>query len=213
MNRSVAVIHKGLCDYIPTTQKMTAQVVSKDSLFRDEIWVLEHNPVFTQGTSCKETPIPQGQHIPVVHSDRGGQITYHGPGQLIVYCLFDIKALGIGPKALVAKIEQTLISLLEKYQIIAARKSGAPGVYVGDKKIAALGFRIKKGRCYHGLSLNVDMDLEPFTWINPCGYKGQAVTQMSHFLEDVDMDDVKARLVEALCLEFDLQVHDDNVVW
>ncbi|NKB77803.1 MAG: lipoyl(octanoyl) transferase LipB [Gammaproteobacteria bacterium] len=206
MGSEVFILNKGLCDYEMAFSQMLSFTVNRVTDSGDEIWLLQHPPVFTQGTSCKELPLVQGEHIPVVHTDRGGQITYHGPGQLICYLLLDIKRLGFGPKELVNRTEQALIDLLGQYQISASRKKGAPGVYVKDEKIAALGFRIKKGRCYHGLSLNVDMDLTPFEWINPCGYKGQAVTQMKTVLKDTDHNsDIKTvsnRLLGQVCREF-----------
>lgn len=146
---------------------------------RDELWIVEHAPVFTQGLNGRAEHLLNPGDIPVVQIDRGGQITYHGPGQLVLYCLLDITRLGLGVKGLVARIERSVIDLLEHYQVASYTRKGAPGVYVGKAKIAALGLRIRKGCCYHGLSLNVDMDLEPFTRINPCGYAGLAVTQLS----------------------------------
>ena len=146
---------------------------------RDELWIVEHDPVFTQGLNGRAEHLLNPGNIPVVQIDRGGQITYHGPGQLVLYCLLDITRLGIGVKGLVARIERSVIDLLEYYQVTSHTREGAPGVYVGKAKIAALGLRIRKGCCYHGLSLNVDMDLEPFKRINPCGYAGLAVTQLS----------------------------------
>ena len=145
----------------------------------DELWIVEHDPVFTQGLNGRAEHLLNPGDIPVVQIDRGGQITYHGPGQLVLYCLLDITRLGLGVRGLVARIEKSVIDLLEHYQVVSHTRKGAPGVYVGKAKIAALGLRIRKGCCYHGLSLNVDMDLEPFERINPCGYSGLAVTQLS----------------------------------
>ncbi|NKB64798.1 MAG: lipoyl(octanoyl) transferase LipB [Gammaproteobacteria bacterium] len=206
MPNEVLVKNKGLCDYEPMVSQMLTFTVERTNDSRDEIWLLQHPPVFTQGTSCKELPLIQDSNIPVVHSDRGGQITYHGPGQLICYLLLDLKRLGLGPKSFVNRVEQCLIDLLGQYQITANRKAGSPGVYVGEEKIAALGFRIKKGRCYHGLSLNIDMDLTPFEWINPCGYPGQAVTQMktmfTHGDQDLRVETVSSQLLIYLSKEF-----------
>lgn len=145
----------------------------------DEFWVLSHPAVFTQGTSCEAQPQRSKANIPLVKTDRGGQITYHGPGQLIVYLLLDIKRLGMGPKRLVKRIEFAIISLLDQLGIHAEMRVGAPGVYVAEEKIAALGLRIRQGACYHGISLNIDMDLSPFDLIDPCGYAGLKVTQIS----------------------------------
>lgn len=151
---------------------------SRGSDSADELWITEHAPVFTQGLNGKVEHLLAPGEIPVVQIDRGGQVTYHGPGQLVLYCLLDIARLGLGVKGLVGLIEKSVIDLLHGYRITAEGRPGAPGVYVGEAKIAALGLRIRKGCCYHGLSLNVDMDLEPFTRINPCGYRGLAVTQL-----------------------------------
>ncbi len=144
----------------------------------DELWVLEHPPVFTLGQAGKREHILQTSDIPVVPIDRGGQITYHGPGQVVIYVLVDLRRRGYGVRELVARMEQAVIDLLAQSGAKAERKPGAPGVYVGGAKVAALGLRIKQGRSYHGLALNVDMDLAPFALINPCGYPGMAVTQM-----------------------------------
>ena len=148
----------------------------------DEIWLLEHMPVFTLGLAAKPEHLLAPGDIPVIKIDRGGQVTYHGPGQLVVYLLLDISRLGFGVKALVKRIEQSVIDLLAEYGIESFRKNGMPGVYVksrsADAKIAAIGLRVANHATYHGLSLNIDMDLEPFSRINPCGYEGLAVTQM-----------------------------------
>lgn len=143
----------------------------------DEIWLLEHPPVYTLGQAGKPEHLLRPNGIPVVPIDRGGQVTYHGPGQVVAYLLLDIRRLGISVRTLVDRMEQALIDLLAEYEVNAVRRPGAPGVYVNDAKIAALGLRIRQGRSYHGLSFNVQMDLGPFLDINPCGYQGLAVTQ------------------------------------
>ena len=177
----------------------------------DQIWLLQHHPVFTQGTNCRTLPRPApgtgqaGEHaddIPLVHCDRGGQITYHGPGQLIAYLLLDLKRRRQGPKSLVRRIEQVVIELLADYNLTASRNPGAPGVYVKRAKIAALGLRIKRGCCFHGLSLNVDMDLRPYQRIDPCGYRDLAVTQLSAHASPVDIGEVEARLAGRLAAGF-----------
>jgi lipoyl(octanoyl) transferase len=145
----------------------------------DEIWLLEHPPVFTQGQAGKSEHLLFTGDIPVVQADRGGQVTYHGPGQLVAYIMADIKRLNIGPRELVSKIEQSLVDLLAEYQVTAYPKKDAPGVYVNESKIASLGLRIRKGLSFHGLSLNIDMNLEPFARINPCGYAGMRMTQLA----------------------------------
>lgn len=143
----------------------------------DEIWLLQHPPVFTLGQAGKPEHLLRSSDIPLVRIDRGGQITYHGPGQLVAYLLVDLKRRGYGVRELVSRMEQSVIDVLAEYGVSATRTAGAPGVYVGGAKIAALGLRVKRGCSYHGLALNVDMDLAPFSYINPCGYQGMAVTQ------------------------------------
>jgi len=144
----------------------------------DEAWVVEHPPVFTLGQAGKSEHILAAGDIPIVKSDRGGQVTYHGPGQLIVYLLIDIRRLGINVRQLVSGIEASIVNLLDAYNVVAAARKDAPGVYVDGKKIAALGLRIRKGCSYHGLSLNVDMDMEPYGRINPCGYAEMEIIQL-----------------------------------
>ena len=172
---------------------------NRDSDTLDELWTLEHNSVFTQGLSGKSKHLLKETQIPIIQSDRGGQITYHAPGQLIIYCLIDIKRLGIGIKKMVSMIEQSLIELLSSYDITAHTLKGAPGVYVNDSKIAALGLKVKQGRTYHGLSLNIDMDLSPYTLINPCGYSDLKVTQMRNLTNNIlNISDIKHELSEHL---------------
>ena len=172
---------------------------NRDSDTLDELWTLEHNSVFTQGLSGKSKHLLKETQIPIIQSDRGGQITYHAPGQLIIYCLIDIKRLGIGIKKIVSMIEQSLIELLSSYEITAHTLKGAPGVYVNDSKIAALGLKVKHGRTYHGLSLNIDMDLSPYTLINPCGYSDLKVTQMRNLTNNIlNISDIKHELSEHL---------------
>ncbi len=160
----------------------------------DELWLLEHPPVFTRGVSCHAEPHRNPRDIPVVDTDRGGQITYHGPGQLIAYLMFDLKRRGTGVRRLVSDIEQAIIDSLADTGIDAARREGAPGVYVDGRKIAALGLRVRRGLTSHGLSLNLDMDREPFTWIDPCGYAGLETVNVAELAPGADQD----RLVEAL---------------
>ena len=143
----------------------------------DEVWLVEHSPVYTQGIACKPEHLLYNNGIPVIRTDRGGQITYHGPGQIIAYLLLDMRRLKLGVRELVRKMEGAVVDLLRDYHVPAEGRTDAPGVYVGDAKIAALGLKIKHGCCYHGLALNVDMDLAPFAAINPCGYSGLRVTQ------------------------------------
>ena len=173
------VKHLGLVDFASTWQAMQTFTASRGNDTPDEIWLLQHPPVFTLGLAGKREHILQVTAIPIVPIDRGGQVTYHGPGQLVAYLLLDLKRRGYGVRELVKRMEQTIIDLLATYGIRAERRDKAPGVYVGEAKIAALGLRIKHGMSYHGLALNVDMDLAPFSYINPCGYEGLAVTQLS----------------------------------
>lgn len=176
MNRPI-VKHLGRLDYEPVWRAMQDFTAARNEATLDELWVLEHPPVFTLGQAGKREHLLQPTEIPVVSIDRGGQITYHGPGQVVIYVLVDLKRRGYGVKELVHRMEQAVIDLLSAAGIEAERQSGAPGVYVKGAKIAALGLRIRQGRSYHGLALNVDMDLSPFALINPCGYPGMRVTQ------------------------------------
>jgi lipoyl(octanoyl) transferase len=185
-------------DFQQTWREMREFTAKRGPDTPDEIWLCQHPPVFTQGLAGKPEHLLRDIGVPVVKIDRGGQITYHGPGQLVAYLLLDLKRRNLGVKALVSRIEQALIDLLAEYGIKASRRPGAPGVYVNDAKIAALGLKIKNGCCYHGLSLNVDMDLAPFSAINPCGYEGLAVTQLSELCGETDIDRVGDRLVAQL---------------
>ena len=195
----IKVSSKGLQDYLITWEEMKSFTENRDSDTLDELWTLEHNSVFTQGLSGKSKHLLKETQIPIIQSDRGGQITYHAPGQLIIYCLIDIKRLGIGIKKMVSMIEQSLIELLSSYDITAHTLKGAPGVYVNDSKIAALGLKVKHGRTYHGLSLNIDMDLSPYTLINPCGYSDLKVTQMRNLTNNIlNISDIKHELSEHL---------------
>jgi lipoyl(octanoyl) transferase len=191
---------EGLQDYSQIHQQMQQFNADRAVDAADELWLLQHHPVFTQGVNGQAEHLLDAGDIPVLQSDRGGQITYHGPGQLICYLLLDIRRRGIGVKGLVYTIEQALIDCLGHYGVAAERRCGAPGIYVADAKIAALGLRVRRGCSYHGLSLNVDMDLSPFNRINPCGYAGLAVTQLADQIEDAapSLDQVGGLLIEAL---------------
>jgi len=195
----IKVLSKGLQDYLTTWEEMKSFTENRDSDTLDELWTLEHNSVFTQGLSGKPEHLLKATQIPIIQSDRGGQITYHAPGQLIIYCLIDIKRLGIGIKKMVSIIEQSLIEFLSTYDITAHTLNGAPGVYVNDSKIAALGLKVKQGRTYHGLSLNIDMDLSPYKLINPCGYRDLKVTQMRNLTDNMlSITNIKHELSEHL---------------
>ena len=167
----------GRVDYEPTFQAMQDFTATRTAETPDELWVVEHPPVYTLGQAGKPEHILRDIGIPLVKIDRGGQVTYHGPGQVVIYLLLDLPRLKIKVRELVTAIEQAVIDLLAEYNVTAERRDGAPGVYVGDAKIAALGLRIRNGCSYHGVSLNVDMDLSPFDVINPCGYAGLRVIQ------------------------------------
>jgi lipoyl(octanoyl) transferase len=188
----------GLQNYTQTWELMQVFSANRQVDTEDELWIVEHPPVFTQGISGKVEHLLQNSDIPVVQSDRGGQITYHGPGQLIVYCLIDLKRLGIGVKKMVSLIEMAIIDVLSHYNIHSQTKNGAPGVYVADAKIAALGLKVKNGRTYHGLSLNVDMDLSPFSHINPCGYQDLAVTQLADLTDNIKIETIASELTQTL---------------
>jgi lipoyl(octanoyl) transferase len=174
-----AVRYMGVVDYEPTWHAMQSFTASRAPDTHDELWLLQHPAVYTVGVASRAEHLPRGRDdIPVVHIDRGGQITYHGPGQVVAYVLLDMKRRGLTIRPLVRRLEKAVIDLLEDYGISATGRIDAPGVYVGAAKIAALGLRVTRGRCYHGLALNVDMDLSPFQAIDPCGYPGLAVTQL-----------------------------------
>jgi lipoyl(octanoyl) transferase len=195
----IKIKEKGLQDYNSTWQEMVSFTEKRNNHTEDELWTLEHRSVFTQGLSGKPEHLLRETEIEVIKSDRGGQITYHGPGQLIVYCLIDIKRLGIGVKQMVSIIEKSIIDLLSDYSISSHKIPGAPGVYVDGSKIAALGLKVKRGKTYHGLSLNVDMNLSPYSLINPCGYKDLKITQMSNLTDNKpDLDKIKKQLTKNL---------------
>lgn len=175
-------VHLGLADYQPVFEAMKAFNAGRTDDTEDELWVVEHPPVFTQGLAGKPEHLLQHGSIPVVQIDRGGQITYHGPGQLVVYTLIDFKRRKTGVRNIVNALENSIIATLAGYGITAAADPQRPGVYVNGCKIASLGLRIKNGSVYHGLALNVDMDLSPFSQINPCGYAGMKMVQMADFL-------------------------------
>ena len=188
----------GLVDYERVWRAMRDFTCLRTPVSADELWAVQHPPVFTQGRAGKSEHVLTPGEIPVVKSDRGGQVTYHGPGQLVMYALMNVKRLGMGPRELVRRLERGVITYLAGYGIPGDRVKGAPGVYVDGAKIAALGLRIRNGCSYHGLALNVAMDLEPFTRINPCGYAGLTVTQLSDLGGPSDCADVVTDLVPIL---------------
>ena len=172
---------------------------------RDEVWLVEHYPVFTQGQAGKAEHLLMPGDIPVVQSDRGGQVTYHGPGQQVMYVLIDVKRRKTGVRQLVTALEETVIAVLARFGVAARARPDAPGVYVGDEKICSLGLRIRKGCSFHGLALNVAMDLSPFLRINPCGYAGMNMTQLQHFRPEVTLADVQPLLAETFAQQLGYQ--------
>jgi lipoyl(octanoyl) transferase len=178
----------GLVEYPPTLEAMRQFTDTREANTPDELWLLQHPPVFTQGQAGKAEHVLAPGEIPVIQVDRGGQVTYHGPGQWVLYLLVDLRRHQLGVRNLVDLIEQSLVALMAEYSITAEAKPGAPGVYVAGEKIASLGLRVRRGCSYHGLALNVDMDLEPFQRINPCGYEGLQVTSMARLVPDIPLD-------------------------
>lgn len=170
----------------------------RDKNTEDEIWLVQHPRVFTLGKAGKQEHLLNTADIPVIKVDRGGQVTYHAPGQLVAYILLDLNRLNIGVRKLVTNLEQAIIDTLSEYGIIAESKPDAPGVYIKGRKIAALGLRVRRGCCFHGLALNVDMDLEPFARINPCGYEGLEITQITDLVDNVDFDILSQQLLSCL---------------
>ncbi|NII09663.1 lipoyl(octanoyl) transferase LipB [Oleiagrimonas sp. C23AA] len=202
MSRDLTVRRLGRQPYEPIWQAMKAYTDARGKDTPDELWLLEHDPVFTLGQAGKMEHVLMPGDIPVVPVDRGGQVTYHGPGQIVAYPMFDLRRLGVGVRELVNRIEQALIDTLAEWNIEAVRREGAPGVYVADAKVGALGLRVRRGCSFHGLAFNVNMDLEPFHRINPCGYKGLAVTQVLDLGGPSRLADVEQVLVEKLCQQF-----------
>ncbi len=190
----IIVRHLGSQLYRPVWQQMQAFTATRTDSTPDELWFVEHPAVFTQGQAGKAEHILNPGDIPIVQTDRGGQVTFHGPGQMVVYPLLNLKRLGLGVREFVSVLEQSVIETLEFWGIAATARKQAPGVYVGERKIASLGLRVRRGCCYHGLSLNVTMNLEPFSRINPCGYNDLEVTDLQALADcRVTVDDVKPR--------------------
>jgi lipoyl(octanoyl) transferase len=199
---SVLIRRLGLAQYEPTWRAMQTFTAERNSGTPDELWLVEHPPVYTLGLNGKSQHLPRTDNgIPVVKVDRGGQITYHGPGQIVVYALLDLRRRGLGVRALVRKLENAVIELLADYAIEAKGRDDAPGVYVAGAKVAALGLRVRNGCCFHGLSVNVDMDLSPFRAIDPCGYPGLRVTQLRDLGIDERAETVADKLLAKLANE------------
>jgi lipoyl(octanoyl) transferase len=196
---NIFIRERGCCGYEAIWEEMRLFTETRQSDSNDEIWIVEHTSVFTLGRAGKEQHILNAGGFPVIRSDRGGQVTYHGPGQLLLYTLLDVKRLQIGPRELVKRIEGGIINYLAKISISAERKEKAPGVYIGGKKIAALGLRIRSGYSYHGMSINVNMDLSPYERINPCGFEDLKITQLVDHGGPDNLAEVKAKIVPEIC--------------
>ena len=196
MSKELTFKSLGVSNYLETLVSMKAQLQAE--YFQNEIWLLEHPPVFTLGTAADNQHVLDAKDIPVIQSDRGGEVTYHGPGQLVIYFMIDVKRSNLGPKSLVKTLQEFTKSLLANYSIESNFIEGAPGVYVDEKKIASIGLRISKGKTYHGISINVDMDLTPFSYINPCGYAGLEVTQIKDFKKDITIKEVERLAIKLL---------------
>lgn len=196
---TLLVKHLGRVEYEPTWRAMQQFTESREQGSTSEAWIVEHPPVFTQGQAGKPEHLLAVSEIPVVQSDRGGQVTYHGPGQVVIYLLLNLRDTGMGIRGLVTAIEDSIIAMLADHNIDAESRRDAPGVYVDEAKIAALGLRVKRGFTYHGLSFNLDMDLSPFQQINPCGYQGLAVTQGAELGLSLSFDQAAKAILEQLC--------------
>lgn len=192
----------GAQNYTDVWMQMKEFTLSRESHTQDELWLLEHFPVYTQGQAGKPEHILNPSSIPIVQSDRGGQVTYHGPGQLVAYVLMDINRKNLGIRTLVSQLEQVLLSVLAQYNIEGMIRCGAPGVYVKERKIASIGLRVKNGCTYHGIALNVDMDLKPFSGINPCGFAKMEMTQISHFYPEVLIEEVNQHFMQNFLQQF-----------
>jgi lipoyl(octanoyl) transferase len=202
---TVVVRNFGICEYAGVFQRMQEFNRARHAESADEIWLLQHEPVFTLGLNGKPEHVLDAGEIPLIKTDRGGQVTYHGPGQLIVYILFDVRRNQLGIRDMVTRLEQSVVDFLATENILAVARKDAPGVYVEGKKIAALGLRIKSGGCYHGLSLNVDMDLSPFSRINPCGYPGMEVTSLRKLGLAYSVDETAKKLLKNIQHQFGIE--------
>ena len=210
--RAVPVVVRdlGRTEYEPVFDAMRAFTTRRNEDTADELWLTEHEPVFTQGQAGKAWHVLAAGDIPLVQTDRGGQVTYHGPGQIVGYLLFNLRRMGLSVRGLVSGIERAIIAVLAGYGIDAAARADAPGVYVNGAKVAALGLRVRRHCSYHGLSFNVDMDLEPFQRINPCGMAGLAVTQLKDLCGEVDLEVVKRRLLAEMQYAYPIDLSDSG---
>ena len=202
MNDVIIRQFNSLIPYQPLWKAMQKFTASRQSGTIDEIWLLEHLPVFTQGLAGKPEHVLNPHEIPLIQTDRGGQITYHGPGQLIAYLLCDLNRLSLSTRTFVRTIESTIIEFLQQWGISAKGKEEAPGVYVEEAKICSIGLRVRKGLSYHGLAFNIAMDLTPFSYINPCGFKGLAITQVRDFVKTIEIPTVKQTIISPILKNF-----------
>ncbi|WP_223787166.1 lipoyl(octanoyl) transferase LipB [Marinicella meishanensis] len=210
MTQPIIVKHLGRQAYEPVWRAMQQFTDERDANTADELWLVEHPPVFTQGLAGKAEHVLAAGDIPVIQVDRGGQVTYHGPGQIVAYPLINLRRHGIGVKSLVHGIEQAIIDTVALYGVQAARKDNAPGVYVDGAKIASLGLRIRKACSFHGLAFNIDMDLEPFQRINPCGFSGLEVIQLADLAQQVDINTVEQQLIAAFCQQLNFTANTQD---
>ncbi len=204
---NVVVRQLGVCDYTPVWEAMREFTATRTSSTPDEIWLLEHAPVYTLGLNARREHVPAPRDIPVIHTDRGGQVTYHAPGQIVAYVLLDLRRRALGVRQLVSALEQSVMDVLADNGISAQTRRDAPGVYVNGAKIAALGLRVRQGRCYHGLSLNVAMDVAPYSRIHPCGYPDLPVTDMRTLGVVAETSLVADRLIAQLAQHLGYTVH------
>ncbi len=202
--------HLGRRDFVSVWREMEAFTDARDENTLDEVWLVQHDPVFTLGQAGKPEHVLDARDTPLVQTNRGGQVTYHGPGQIVAYPLIDLRRIGIGVREFVCRIEQAIIDTLAHWNIEALRRENAPGVYVAGAKVGALGLRVRRGCTFHGLALNVAMDLEPFRRINPCGYQGLQVTQVSDLGGPSSIEDVEALLVIELAQQLGLELRETN---
>lgn len=205
---TILIRNLGLQPYDPVSVAMHEFTETRDDSTPDEIWLVEHNPVFTQGQAGKAEHVLSPGDIPVIQSDRGGQVTFHGPGQQVMYILINLKRRKLGVRELVTVMEQTVVDTLAEVGIEARARPDAPGVYAQDKKICSLGLRIRKGCSFHGLALNIAMDLTPFLRINPCGYAGMEMTQVKDFAPDANMDKIRPILISHLLARLNNPPHE-----
>ncbi|MEQ4925145.1 lipoyl(octanoyl) transferase LipB [Proteus hauseri] len=204
-DKTIIIRQLGVKPYLPVSDSMHQFTEKRESHTPDEIWLVQHEQVFTQGQAGKEEHLLNTGTIPVIQSDRGGQVTYHGPGQQVMYVLLDLKRNHIGVRQLVTALENTVIDTLASFNVEAYARTDAPGVYVNGDKICSLGLRIRKGCSFHGLALNIDMDLSPFMRINPCGYPDLKMTQLIDFVPDITTEQVASLLVKNFCTQLGFQ--------